>query len=749
MNGFSASGTGQSVTPSRRKKVVPDVRSDIYSLGATLYHLLSGRCPAKNATEVVPLSPKEFSPQIVAIISKAMDKNPDLRYQSAEEMLEALKNLRRNDPRMRRLRVQQRCVCAVCAILLVAGIFASFVGLKRMQTTERWLKLAEYSSNALSDGDTVGALTYAMEAFPEETGLLTPSYTAQAQVALTEALGVYDLADGFKAYRTAELPSAPLEITLAPGGGTVACVCSGCVAVIDTDTAEIIAALPADGSALAEAEYLNDTTLLYAGENGLTAYDIANGLELWTGEAATAISVSADGSTAASIFKDAEYAVVYDAVSGAELCTVDFGGRSQSVPENDTFANSNRNLFALSADGGWLAVSFADGSLTLYHLAGETGVEVLPLLDDTSGYTYFQGGFCQNNLAFSATNNTATALAIFDVEAGVQTLGTASAGYYNVRADETGIYVGFDNLLVSIDPVTYEQTPLTDMKEEILHYASGGGHTLAASASGIQFFDLDLNLISFYEMESGCDFCQIAEGIGIVGSLDTSTVTIFRYENHAEAEICAYDSGYDHDEARLSADGATLVLFSYEGFRVYGVDGSLICETDIPNAAQVYDQRFIREGSESWLEVAYYDGTVLEYSAKDGVLIQTQQEEAPDAAADEEFVTDSLRIVAPLHGPATAYELASGRLVGELPDDGYLIYVNQVGENFVAQYMDTNGECYGYLLNGSCEVLACFPNICDITEDMLIFDYPTGNIRFAQIYELDTLLTLAREELAK
>ena len=89
---------------SSKKVIVPDARSDIYSLGATLYHFLSGEKPNKNAKEVIPLSEKAFSRQIVAIITKAMNPNPDLRYQSADEMLRAFRNLRKNDPRTKRLR---------------------------------------------------------------------------------------------------------------------------------------------------------------------------------------------------------------------------------------------------------------------------------------------------------------------------------------------------------------------------------------------------------------------------------------------------------------------------------------------------------------------------------------------------------------------------------------------------------------------------------------------------------------------
>ena len=48
-------GYYNSASPSKRRVVTPDIRSDIYSVGATLYHLLSGKRPEKNAKEVVKI----------------------------------------------------------------------------------------------------------------------------------------------------------------------------------------------------------------------------------------------------------------------------------------------------------------------------------------------------------------------------------------------------------------------------------------------------------------------------------------------------------------------------------------------------------------------------------------------------------------------------------------------------------------------------------------------------------------------
>ena len=99
-------GTLYYMSPEQMKAMPLDGRADLYSVGVTLYEMVTGQVPFRGDSyyailkahlETIPVAPMALVPEIPAalsdIIEKALEKQPSARFQTAEEFREALQSL--------------------------------------------------------------------------------------------------------------------------------------------------------------------------------------------------------------------------------------------------------------------------------------------------------------------------------------------------------------------------------------------------------------------------------------------------------------------------------------------------------------------------------------------------------------------------------------------------------------------------------------------------------------------------------
>ena len=90
-------GTPEYMSPEQASGITADKRSDLYSVGITLYEMVTGNVPFeadtplgvlyKHVHEEVPVIPADRSPQLRRLIASLLEKNPDARPQSAQAAL--------------------------------------------------------------------------------------------------------------------------------------------------------------------------------------------------------------------------------------------------------------------------------------------------------------------------------------------------------------------------------------------------------------------------------------------------------------------------------------------------------------------------------------------------------------------------------------------------------------------------------------------------------------------------------------
>lgn len=118
-----------------------DERTDIYSLGATMYRLVTGHNPSEPPYEMYPITHwnPRLSTGLEGIIAKCTSKNPKSRYQSVQEVRYALEHYRDLDlDSIRRYRRNLRILLAAggMTVMLFGASGVSYAAADHMQKDE-------------------------------------------------------------------------------------------------------------------------------------------------------------------------------------------------------------------------------------------------------------------------------------------------------------------------------------------------------------------------------------------------------------------------------------------------------------------------------------------------------------------------------------------------------------------------------------------------------------------------------------
>ncbi len=184
-------GTRGYAAPEQYGTKQSDERTDIYSLGVTVYHAVTGKGPNDPPYEI--LSIREIDPHLSegleTIIARCVKVDPMQRYQTAAQLVNDLQNIHTLNREYRTKRLKKRLAAAAGVILILSvtyGVNLRFQHLEAAHMAEYSQYLADGAA-AYENGDYEQAencFSQAVEIYPEKTETylhLARNYLAQNQ----------------------------------------------------------------------------------------------------------------------------------------------------------------------------------------------------------------------------------------------------------------------------------------------------------------------------------------------------------------------------------------------------------------------------------------------------------------------------------------------------------------------------------------------------------------------------------------
>lgn len=148
-----------------------DERTDIYCLGATLYHLITGHNPGHPPYEMYPIRHwnPSLSPGLEKILLKCTQNNPDDRYQSCEELLYALEHYEEFSEAYRKIQKKKTAVF-FSLIFCLSFFFCSFFCLLYKAFSLKTNHYKGYLEQAVISGDDQKKIQYIKKAIYLDPG---------------------------------------------------------------------------------------------------------------------------------------------------------------------------------------------------------------------------------------------------------------------------------------------------------------------------------------------------------------------------------------------------------------------------------------------------------------------------------------------------------------------------------------------------------------------------------------------------
>lgn len=125
---------------------VVDEKSDIYSVGATFYHLITGhKLERRRSGREYEELQEHVSEGLASVIMKAIVLERDKRYANAYEMYQAFQNICKKDKRYQRLLTRERAIRAGLILLLGISIAGTGYGIHevKLERLEKYNNLVE------------------------------------------------------------------------------------------------------------------------------------------------------------------------------------------------------------------------------------------------------------------------------------------------------------------------------------------------------------------------------------------------------------------------------------------------------------------------------------------------------------------------------------------------------------------------------------------------------------------------------